>query len=65
MPEDATPSCWLTKADLAQHYSISIRTVTNYMRRRAVPYVKVGRMVRFDRHACDQAMKKFEVVGVG
>ena len=65
MAEDETPNRWLTKADLAQHYSISLRTVTNLMRRRVVPYVKVGRVVRFDQHGCDQAMRKFETVSAG
>ena len=65
MPEDAIPDRWLTKADLAQHYSISLRTVTNLMRRRVVPFVKIGRVVRFDRHGCDQAMRKFETVSAG
>ena len=59
-----TPDRWQTKAGLAQHFSISIRSVTNLMRRRAVPYVKVGRLVRFDLPACEKALKKFEIVSV-
>ena len=63
MPEEITPNRWLTKAALAQHYDISLRTVTNLMRRRVLPYVKIGQVVRFDPQACEQAMRKFEVVG--
>ena len=37
MPEETMPNRWLTKAALAQHYCISLRTVTNLMRRRALP----------------------------
>lgn len=65
MPEEPTPNRWLTKAALAQHYSISLRTVTNLMRRRVLPYVKIGHVVRFDPQSCEQAMRKFEVVSVG
>ena len=65
MPEEQVQNRWLTKADLAFHYSISLRTVTNLMRRRVLPYVQIGRVVRFDTRACEQAMRKFEVVSVG
>jgi hypothetical protein len=64
MPEETMPNRWLTKAALAQHYCISLRTVTNLMRRRVLPYVKIGQVVRFDAAACEQAMKKYEVVSV-
>ncbi len=60
----ATPNRWQTKAGLARHFSMSLRTVTNLMRRRVVPYVKVGRLVRFDLPACEKALKKFEIVSV-
>ena len=65
MPEDDPTNRWVTKAGLAQHFSISLRTVTNLMRRRMVPYVKVGRVVRFDLDGCDRAMRKFEIVSGG
>ena len=64
MPEENKPTRWLTKAALAQHYCISLRTVTNLMRRRVLPYVKIGHVVRFDPEACEQAMRKYEVVSV-
>jgi len=64
MPEETMPNRWLTKAALAQHYCISLRTVTNLMRRRVLPYVKIGQVVRFDVAACELAMKKYEVVSV-
>ena len=63
--ELTVPSRWQTKAGLAQHFSISLRTVTNLMRRRVLPYVKIGRVVRFDLPACEQSLKKFETVSVG
>jgi hypothetical protein len=34
------------------------------MRRRVLPYVKVGRIVRFDLEACDRAMRAFQIRSV-
>jgi excisionase family DNA binding protein len=52
---------WLTKAEIADHIGVSKRSVTKLMRRRVLPYVKVGRIVRFDLEACDRAMMGFQV----
>ena len=51
---------WRTKAQIAEHFNCHIRTITKYMKRRILPFVKVGRWVRMDLAACDRAMKKFE-----
>ncbi len=51
---------WKTKAQIAAHFTCHIRTMTKYMKRRILPFVKIGRWVRFDLAACDKAMKKFE-----
>ena len=51
---------WVNKAEIAQHFKCSIRHVNALMRRRILPFVKIGRFVRFDIAACDQAMKNFQ-----
>jgi len=51
---------WRTKRDMAVHLRCDIRTITKYMKRRVLPYVKIGRVVRFDLTECDQAMLKFK-----
>ncbi len=51
---------WMTKEELARYYRCSPRTINNYMRRRILPYVKIGRVTRFNVAACDQAMLAFQ-----
>jgi hypothetical protein len=48
----------ITKKELATQYSVSQRTVENWMS--FLPYVKVGGVVRFDRELCDEVLLKFE-----
>jgi excisionase family DNA binding protein len=50
---------WLTKRQLADHLNCSLRTINNLMRRRILPYLKVGGLVRFDLEACETALKAF------
>lgn len=54
-----TEPVWMTKSQLATHLRCSPRTINNLMRRRVLPYVKLGRLVRFDRTRCDVAMMAF------
>ncbi|MBI5851754.1 MAG: excisionase family DNA-binding protein [Planctomycetes bacterium] len=38
----------ITKAELAEHLSVSIRTITRLMAERSVPFIRIGRVaVRF------------------
>lgn len=54
---------WRTKRQIADYYGCDVRTITNFMRRRILPYVKTGRFVRFNIIECDQAMERFKVLG--
>jgi excisionase family DNA binding protein len=51
---------WLNKAEIAQHFRCSVRHINKLMRRRILPFLKIGRFVRFDRAACDSAIKAYE-----
>lgn len=51
---------WRDRKGIARHFGISERSVGNLMRRRFLPYVKLGRIVRFDLNACESAVKAFE-----
>jgi hypothetical protein len=55
-----SPSLWRNKRQMAAHYGCDIRTITNFMRRRILPFVKIGRFVRFDIGECDQAMERYK-----
>ncbi len=50
---------WKTKREIAAHFKCSVRTITSLMRRRILPYVKNGRLLRFDTADCDRAMEAF------
>jgi hypothetical protein len=54
-------SPWRTKEGIAARYAVSVRTVTNWQRKRILPYSLVGRVARFNVHSCDKAVAAFEV----
>jgi excisionase family DNA binding protein len=58
-----TDTGWVAKEVIAQHLGIGMRTVNTWMKRRILPYAKIGRVVRFNIADCDAAMKKFQVNG--
>jgi len=54
------PVDWVNKSDIARHFKCSVRHVNELMNRRILPFLKIGRFVRFDLAACDEAMKKYQ-----
>lgn len=51
----------LSKKEIALRYGVSVRTVTQWMRRRILPYIKMShKVVRFDPRKCDIALEIFE-----
>jgi len=59
LPEEPN-SPWRNKRQMAEHFGCDIRTITNFMRRRILPFVKIGRFVRFDVHECDKAIDRYK-----
>ncbi len=55
---------WLNKAEIADHYKCSERHINKLMERRVLPFLKMGRFVRFELAACDQAMRRYETRSV-
>jgi len=55
---------WKTKRQIAVHCRISERTITNLMRKRILPFVKLGRLVRFDLDECDSALDQFKIKSI-
>lgn len=51
---------YINKTELAARYQISLGTVKNMMRKRVLPYLKIGKVVRFDVERCDKAFGAFE-----
>ncbi len=50
---------WVKKSDLAKHLSLSVRSIDNLIARRAVPFVRLGRSVRFKISDVDRALERF------
>ena len=62
VPEPESP--WCDRESIARRYGVSPRCITNWQKRRRIPYAKLGRVVRFDVHACDRAVKAMEVKSI-
>jgi hypothetical protein len=50
---------------LAARYEVSPRCVQNWVARKILPVMKIGRAVRFNVAACDKALAKFERKAAG
>jgi hypothetical protein len=49
---------------MAERYAVCLRTVDKWRKARILPYVKVGRVIRFDPETCDAILKRhFEIQG--
>lgn len=55
---------YMDSRELAEWLGISVRTVVNLRLRRALPYIKFGRVVRFKREAVEEALKEYTVSGI-
>jgi excisionase family DNA binding protein len=51
----------LTKEELARHMRVGLRTVDNWIASRRVPYIKIGRLVRFRLSDVERALKRYTV----
>ena len=55
----------LTKTDLAERLRVKPRTVDNWMAAGRLPFLKVGKTVRFSWPAVKKSLLRFEVGGDG
>ena len=56
---------YMDSRQLAEWLGISLRTVVNLRRRHVLPYIKIGRVVRFRREKVEQALRLYTVEGLG
>jgi excisionase family DNA binding protein len=49
---------WASKQETAEHLKISLGTLSNWMRKGAIPYIKIGKGVRFKLSQVDEAMNR-------
>jgi len=50
---------WVCKPVIAEHLSMSVRSIDNLMARKVIPFARVGRSVRFRIADVDRAMERF------
>ena len=48
---------YLSPQELSQYLGIAIQTVYEWTSQKRVPYIKMGRLVRFDRLEIDELMR--------
>ncbi|HEY2626274.1 MAG TPA: hypothetical protein VGI41_05930 [Candidatus Udaeobacter sp.] len=53
------------KPGIAREIKVSPRTIDNYMARRIIPFIRIGRVIRFDVARVRAALLRFEVRAVG
>ena len=51
---------WKTETEIAEHFGIAKRSVRNLRKRRILPVTIIGRIVRYDLAACEEAWRKFQ-----
>lgn len=49
---------WVKKKEIAEHLGISLRTVNYWMRRGELPYVRMGRAIRFKISLIDETLRR-------
>jgi excisionase family DNA binding protein len=50
-----------TVSDVARAFSVSRRTVADWQKQKRIPYLKAGKLVRFNPDAVGDALSKFVV----
>jgi excisionase family DNA binding protein len=55
-----SPAVLITRLDVANLASVSPRTIDRWVKGRKIPYIKVGRTLRFRWAAVEAALVRFE-----
>jgi excisionase family DNA binding protein len=50
---------WVCKPVIAEHLSLSLRSVDNLIARKAIPFARFGRSIRFRIADVDRALERF------
>jgi excisionase family DNA binding protein len=59
-----TKSGLLNRKQIAYYIGVSERTVSNMMRKRLIPVLKIGKTVRFDPPKVKAALEKYEIEAI-
>ena len=53
-----------TRKQIADYIGVSERTISNMMRKRIIPVIKIGKSVRFDPSKVRKALDKYEIEAI-
>ena len=56
---------YTTEEELAKELRVSQRHLINLRNRRLIPYIKLGRLIRYDRAAVQKAIQKLSIKELG
>ena len=59
-----TPSGLYTRKEIADYIGVSERTISNMMRTRRIPVIRIGGNVRFDPVKVRKALEKYEIEAI-
>jgi hypothetical protein len=55
---------WVGKKGVAEHFKISVRTADNWMKRGLLPYIRIGKNVRFKLSEAEEKLNRnFKILG--
>jgi len=57
-PVPSATEGWVGKMEVTRHFKISCRTVDNWMSNGSLPYIRIGRNVRFKLSEADEALNR-------
>ena len=59
-----TQSSLYNRREIADYIGVSERTISNMMRQRRIPVIKIGKTVRFDPLKVRKALEKYEIESI-
>jgi excisionase family DNA binding protein len=62
---NADANRYLNSQQLAELLGVSLRTVVNMRRRRQIPFIQFGHVIRYNRAAVEAALKSFTIEEIG
>ena len=63
-PSTSTQSGLFNRKQIADYIGVSQRTISNMMRKRLIPVIKIGKSVRFDPAKVRKALDKYEIEAI-
>jgi excisionase family DNA binding protein len=59
-----TQGSLFNRREIADYIGVSERTISNMMRQRRIPVIKIGKSVRFDPSKVRKALDKYEIEAI-